>query len=694
MMIPAFRVAVLAASVSLAVGMPAAGAAAAAVAADATATAAMASPAALGSGIDRAGMDAQARPRDDLFQAMNGTWLKNTAIPADKASWGSFAQLRDRTDVELKSLVEALLDTRTASGSNAQKIADYYRAWIDVAAIDKAAIAPVVPALKEVDAVADTTALLALIGRWQGLASLPLVLDPAPDFRNPDVYTAGYAQGGLGLPDRDYYLKDDARFESARAAYATYLIKLFLLSGDEQAIPHAEAVMALEKKLADAQWTRVELRDMQRVYNPKTPAELDALAPGLAWPAFAAAASLPAGATVNVEQPSYVAALAVLLRSEPVSTWRLYLKARRLDARADVLPAAFREASFAFHGRALLGLQQERPRWQSAMAALNGALGEATGQLYVGRYFPPASRARAQALVANLMKAYSSSIDGLAWMSSATKAAAHDKLSKYRVKIGYPDAWRDYSALEIRPGEAVGNAERGAAFDYRRRIVRVGQNVDRAEWDMTPQTINAYYDPSLNEIVFPAAILQPPFFDVNAEDAVNYGGIGTVIGHEISHGFDDQGAEFDGDGRLRNWWTADDRKAFDAITGRLVEQYAGYQPLPGKNLNGKLTLGENIADLSGLQISFKAYRISLGAQPSPVIDGITGEQRFFYGFAQVWREKTREERLLQSIVTNPHAPGRFRADGAAINADGFHEAFGTRPGDAMWKAPADRIRLW
>jgi putative endopeptidase len=328
------------------------------------------------------------------------------------------------------------------------------------------------------------------------------------------------------------------------------------------------------------------------------------------------------------------------------------------------------------------------------MVALNEALGEAEGRLYVATYFPPAAKERAQALVDNLMKAYAQSIDGLTWMSPTTKAAAHEKLSKYGVKIGYPDKWRDYSTLEVKAGDAVGNVDRARAFEYARQIVRVGRPVDRGEWGMTPQTVNAYYRASANEIVFPAAILQPPFFNVQADDAVNYGGIGAVIGHEISHGFDDRGSQFDGDGRLRNWWTEADRKAFEAITGRLAAQYDAYEPLPGKHLNGRLTMGENIADLSGLQISFKAWKLSLAGKPAPVIDGLTGEQRFYYGFAQVWREKTREERLLESIVTNPHSPGRFRADGASINSDGFHQAFGTKPGDGMWKAPEDRIRLW
>jgi putative endopeptidase len=651
---------------------------------------------ALGSGIDKTGMDPSVRPQDDLFRAINGEWVKKTDIPSDKSSWGTFLQLRDTTDHQVRGLIESLRATHPARGSNAQKVDDYYRAFVDVDAIEKAGLGPVAASLKDVDGVTDVRGLVALMGHWQGVVRTPLSIYVGSDFIDPHVYAANYYQSGLGLPDRDYYLKANDRFAKVRAAYTAYLTRLFLLSGDDaaDAATHAGQVMALETRLATVQWARDAMRDPKKGYNPKTPAELATLAPGVDWATFAAQAQLPAGATVVVGQPDYVTALAGLLQSEPLATWRLYMKARRLDGAADVLPAAFREASYAFHDVAIAGLKQEPARWQTGVGAVNHALGEATGQLYVARYFPPAYKARAQALVDNLMKAYATSIDGLTWMSPATKIQAHDKLSKYMVKIGYPDTWRDYSALEVRAGDALGNADRGAEFAYRREVLRVGGPVDRAEWGMTPQTINAYYDPSKNEIVFPAAILQPPFFDMKADDATNYGAIGAVIGHEISHGFDDQGSQYDGDGKLRNWWTDDDRKAFDAVTDRLVKQYAGYEPIPGQHLNGRLTLGENIADLSGLQIAYKAWKLSLNGKPAPVIDGLTGDQRFFEGFAQVWRQKTREERSLQLLTTDPHSPGQFRADGAAINADAFHAAFGTKPGDGMWKAPEDRIRLW
>ena len=650
--------------------------------------------AALGSGVDRANMDTSVRPQDDLFLATNGTWVKTTEIPADKSAWGAFYQLRDLTDHRVRDLIEGVQATHPAPGTNAQKVNDYFRTFLDEAAIDKAGLAPIAASLKDVDSVTDTGKLVGLMGHWQGVVRTPLGVDSNPDLDDPTVYIADVRQSGLGLPDRDYYLKTDERFAKARAAYVDYLTKLFTLTDDKDAAAHAQSVLALETKIATAQWPRDKTRDPKLSHNPKTPAELEALAPGFDWPVFEAQSLLQPGRIIVVRQPDYVTALAGLVKSEPLDTWKLYLKAARLDGAASVLPAAFRDASYQFHDVTIAGVKEQQPRWQLGVAQTNGALGEAVGQLYVKQYFPPEYRARMQALVANLLKTYSTSIDDLAWMSPATKKEAHLKLSKYGVKIGYPDAWRDYSAFEVRAGDALGNSDRGDAFEYRREIVRVGAKVDRTEWGMTPQTINAYYSGNKNEIVFPAAILQPPFFNVAADDAVNYGAIGAVIGHEISHGFDDKGSQLDGDGRLRNWWTDDDRKAFENVTNRLVAQYETYEPIPGQHLNGKLTLGENIADLSGLQIAYKAWKLSLNGKPSPTIDGMTGEQRFIYGFAQVWRSKTRDERALQLLTIDPHSPGQFRADGATINADAYHDAFHTKPGDKMWKAPADRLRLW
>jgi putative endopeptidase len=416
--------------------------------------------------------------------------------------------------------------------------------------------------------------------------------------------------------------------------------------------------------------------------------------PGFDWDRFLRAAGLERVATVVVGQPSYATAAAQALGDTPLPVLKRYLKVRLLDSVADVLPQSFRDARFEFRGRSLRGMEQDLPRWQRAVKGVDDALGEAVGQAYVARYFPPDYKARALALVQNLIAAYRESIDGLGWMTEPTKQRAREKLAKYTLKIGYPDKWRDYSKLQISESDALGNELRAGRFEYEREAARMGQPVDRAEWEMTPQTVNAYYQKTRNEIVFPAAVLQPPFFDPSVDDATNYGAIGAVIGHEISHGFDDQGSKFDGDGLLRSWWTEQDRAAFDALGAKLVQQFDRYEPIPGHRVNGRLTLGENIADLSGLQIAFKAYRRSLGGHPSPVIAGLTGEQRFFLAWAQVWRGKTREPRQLELLTVDPHSPRRFRANGAAVNHDAFHEAFATKPGDAMYVAPQDRIRIW
>ncbi len=645
-------------------------------------------------GLDKSGMDPAVRPQDDLFLAMNGAWVKKTEIPADKSSWGTFYQLRELSDQRVKDIIEELASRPQAAGTINAKIGDFYSSYMDTAAIDAAGTRPLAPFKAQLAAVRNKKDLVLLMGKWESFTDLPLGLGVGPDAKDPTIYSAGAGQGGLGLGDRDYYLKTDARFAKARDAYVTYIRTLLTLDGDKNAVMDAKAVMALEMKLAKVQWSQEANRDPIKTYNPMTLKELSAKAPSLDWKAFLEAGDLPNPAFVSIAQPDYTWALVKMIKDQPLDVWKAYMRVRMLDGAARELPAGFRDAAYQFHDVAITGVKQDKPRWQRGVAALNGAMGEAVGQVYVSKYFPPAYKARMVELVNNLLKTYSASIDNLTWMSATTKVEAHAKLAKYGVKIGYPDVWRNYDALEVKAGDAIGNSVRAAEFEYHRQAVRNGKPVDHTEWGMTPQTVNAYYDPQKNEVVFPAAILQPPFFDMKADDAVNYGAIGAVIGHEISHGFDDQGSQFDGDGKLRNWWTPEDRKAFEAITSRLDAQYSAYEPLPGTHLNGKLTMGENIADLSGLQISYKAWKMSLGGHPAPVIDGYTGEQRFYYGFSQVWRAKVRDERTLQLVVIDPHSPAQFRADGAAINSDGFHDAFGTKPGDKMWKAPADRLRLW
>jgi putative endopeptidase len=655
---------------------------------------ALAQTAPLRAGLDRAGFDAAVRPQDDLFRAVNGQWLKDTPIPADKSDYGVFTQLSDRSDERVRKIVEELAAQTQAAGNVEQKVGSFYRSYLDEAAIDRAGLAPLAPWLAQIDALRGKPQLAALMGRLQGVAATAIGVSVDADPKEPGIDRALTWQDGLGLPDRDYYLKDDARFAKARQAYRTYLTTLFRLSGDVAAARSAAAVFALETRLARAQWSRVDNRDPVKTYNPMPVPALARAAPGFDWSLFFRAAALPNIDRLSVSQPSYAKAMARTVAATPLATWKLYLRARLIDGAGKVLPEDFREAHFAFHGKALQGQEQRKPRWQDATAALNGALGEAVGQVYVARHFPPAYKARMQELVGNLLAAYSESIDALAWMGPETKLQAKDKLAKVLPKIGYPDKWRDYAKLDVRDGDAFGNGVRAGRFEHERLAAKAGQPVDRSEWQMTPQTVNAYYNPSFNEIVFPAAILEPPFFDMDADDAVNYGAIGAVIGHEISHGFDDQGSQFDGDGKLRNWWTDVDRKAFAALGDKLVAQYSAYEPVPGHKINGRLTLGENIADLSGLQIAYKAYRRSLNGTGAPVIDGLSGDQRFFLGWAQAWRSKTRDEQALQRLTIDAHSPERFRANGAAVNSDGFHQSFGTQPGDKMYKPSEARIRIW
>ena len=647
------------------------------------------------SGLDLPGFDPHVRVQDDLFRAVNGCWLEATMIPSDKSRFGSFVQLSDLTDTRLRAIVDELTAGPQQNGSTEAKLAAVYTAFLDTDTIDRAGIDPIAPLLDEIDAISTPRELAQWQGRMQGRLDTPVRLWVRPDFDEPGIHRALTWQGGLGLPDRDYYVKtDDPRLADARAAYAAYLGTLATLSGEPQPLHAAQRVLAIEQRIAQAHWDAVANRDPIRLHNPMTPQALAALAPGFDWIAFLEAAQLGTIDRLSVSQPGAVVGIAQLFAEVPLADWKLYFRLHSLDQAATLLPSAFREARFAFRGTALTGATAEQPRWQQAMTELDQALGEALGQLYVARHFSAEHQQRMQTLVDNLLAAFQASIDGLHWMTAETQGRAQDKLSKYKAKIGYPARWRDYADLDVRKGDALGNAVRSARFEWSRLAARAGQPVDRDEWSITPQTVNAYYDPSRNEIVFPAAILQPPFFDLAADDAVNYGAIGAVIGHEISHGFDDMGSRFDGDGVLRNWWTDTDRLAFEAVGAKLVAQYQAYEPIPGRHVNGQLTLGENIADVSGLQVAYAAYCRAAVGQPAASINGYTGAQRFFLGWSQAWRDKVREERLLQLLTTDPHAPAECRANGAAVNHDGFHAAFATAPGDAMFRPVDQRIRIW
>jgi len=648
-----------------------------------------------GAGLGLPDFDPSVRFEDDLFRAANGGWLARAKIPPDKSRHGAFSELGDLSDKRLRDILDTLTTQAAPVNSAQAQVAAFYTAYLDLDTLDRTGLTSIRPLLAEIDAIGNATEFAHWQGRMQGLLDTPVALWVMADFKQPGMNRALTWQGGLGLPDRDYFLlKDDLRMAAARADYGVYLTALASLAGEAQPEQVALKVLALEHRIAELHWDKVANRKPVELYNPRTLEQLIQMAPGFDWAAFLQSARLAAADPLSVSQPSTVIGMARLFEQVPLADWKLYFKLRLLDQSAPLLPKEFRAAHFAFRGMALTGTTAETPRWQQGIAALNRAMGEAVGQLYVAQHFTPEHKVRMQSLVDNLLAAYRASIEGLHWMSPPTKARAQDKLSKYSIKIGYPDQWRDYGELTVKADDALGNAQRSAIFEWHRLAAKAGKPVDRSEWGMTPQTVNAYYNPSLNEIVFPAAILQPPFFDMAADDAANYGAIGAVIGHEISHGFDDQGSQFDGDGVLCDWWTRADRRAFDTVTARLVAQYESYEALPGKFLNGQLTLGENIADLSGLQIAFRAYQRLAALQPTSLLGGFTGEQRFFIAWSRVWREKTRAERALQLLTTDPHAPSAFRANGAAVNHDGFHAAFETQLGDRMFKSPADRIRIW
>jgi predicted metalloendopeptidase len=648
----------------------------------------------LQSGLDLAGFDKSVRPQDDLFRHSGGRWLAATEIPADLSSYGAFTKLDEDARANVRGLIEETARSNPRPGTEEAKVADFYRSFMDTATVEARGLAPLAEELARIDAIATPGDLAAYIGHNQTIGvGAPLQWYVQQDSRDATRYMTWLDQSGLTMPDRDYYLRGEPKYAEYRARLAGYVAALLGAAGDGDAAAKATQIVALETELARANWSKVQNRDPVATYNKVTLADAAKLAPGFDWERFFAGAGAPVNEFL-VSQPSYVTALAGLLGSRPLAEWKSYLRFRLLDAYAPYLPARFDDLQFGFHEHTINGIEEQKPRWKRAVMATDGALGEITGRLYVTRYFSAESRRRARELVGNLLAAYRQSIDQLDWMGPETRARAQEKLAKFSVKVGYPDKWRDYSALEVRGDDLVGNLLRSARFDQQRMVKRLGGPVDRGEWLMTPQTINAYYNPLMNEIVFPAAILQPPFFNAAADPAVNYGGIGAVIGHEISHGFDDQGRQFDGDGNLRDWWTAEDGRRFKARTAALVRQFNGYHVLDNQPVNGELTLGENIADLSGLAIAYKAYVLSLHGRPAPLIDGYSGAQRFFLGWGQVWRRKYRDDNLRMRLAVDPHSPNEFRANGPASNIDAFYEAFGLRPGDGEYRAPAERVRIW
>lgn len=665
-----------------------------------TATAASTSAAAAtrGSGIDLQWIDSSVRPQDDFFRYMSGKWLAATPIPADRARFGAFDQLRDLSEKQSFDIINALSRaSNLAAGSNQKKIADLFNSFMDEARADTLDIKPLQPEFARIDTLAQKRDVPAMMAQLAKLgASVPLQTGVNQDARDSSRYAVYLVQSGLGLPDRDYYLKDDdAKLKGFRDAYLLHMQKMLEMGGLPNADKAAASILALETELAKIQWSKVENRNPVKTYNKTEVANLAQLLPGFDWSGYLDAAGVAGKADyLIVRQPSFVSGFAKVLENTPVEVWKAYFKWHVLDAYAPFLSKRFVDQDFAFNSVTLRGIPEMQPRWKRGVGRIEESMGQALGQLYVEKHFPAENKARMQELVGNLLVAYKQSIETLSWMSPDTKKEALAKLAAFTPKIGYPDKWRDYSKLVIVKDDLAGNVTRSREFENQRQLDKLGKPIDRSEWGMSPQTVNAYYNPRMNEIVFPAAILRPPFFNPDADDAVNYGGIGAVIGHEVSHGFDDSGSQSDGSGNLRDWWTKEDKANFSKLTGALVAQYNAYSPIPGYNVNGALTLGENIADNSGLAIAYKAYQISLGGKPAPVVDGYTGNQRLFMGWAQVWRSKARDSETIRLINVDPHSPGMFRGNGPLTNVPGFYSAFDVKPGDKMFVPEEKRTIIW
>ncbi len=639
-------------------------------------------------GFDTSGMDASVKPGDNFYDYANGAWQKNTVIPQDRASYGMFHKLQDLSLERTRGILEE------AEKQPDSKIGLFYASFMDEAAVNAKGAGPIKPWLAEIKAANTKPALGAEMAKLARLGvTTPFGTGVGQDDKLPDQYIAQFAQDGLGLPDRDYYLKADPALAKNRTAYVAYLAKLLTLAGEANAAPRAQAIMAFETEIAKVHWTPEQSREADKTYNKWARADFDAKAPGFPWATYLSNLGYDGLPNFLVAQPSAFAGEATLFAATPVAVLQDYLIVHTIDEYAKYLSKDFVDAGFAFHGTELSGTPQNQPRWKRGVTLVSNGMGEAVGQVYVGKYFPPEAKAAADALVHNIIAAMGQRIPKLTWMDAATKQKALEKLAAFTPKIGYPSKWRDYSTLVIKPGDLIGNVAAANAFEYQRGLNKLGKPIDRTEWGMTPMEINAYANFAMNEIVFPAAILQPPFFDPKADPAVNYGAIGVVIGHELSHHFDDQGRKYDSHGALTDWWTPQDVTRFTALTKKLVDQYNTYEPLPGVHVSGQLTLGENMADLAGLSLAHDAYELSLGGRAAPALGGFTADQRFYLGYAQVWRTKYRDPILRMQLLTNPHSPGEQRTD-EVRNKDLWYKAFGVKPGETLYLPPADRVQVW
>jgi len=646
-------------------------------------------------GIDAAAFDPAVRVQDDLFRHVNGRWLAEASIAPDRATAGAFVTLVDDAERIVRGIVERCAENPT--DENERKIGALYTSFMDTERIEAAGAAPLADDLARIDGIAHVADVVRVMGSLErsGIAGV-VGLFIAPDRGNPDRYITHLTQSGLGLPDESYYREE--QFEPTREAYRAHVETMLSLAGLDEPGDRAARVLDLETRIAALHWDRVAIRDAQKTYNLRTADQLTEMLPALDWAAWRDAADIDAATLdeVVVGQPSYLEGLGELLTDDHVDGWSDWLRWHLVHAAAPYLSGAFVDENFAFYGRTLSGTDELRPRWKRAVSFVEGAMGEAVGQIYVRTEFPPAAKARMSELIDHLLEAYRTSIGQLTWMSDETKKHALEKLAAFTPKIGHPEQFRDYGALEVDPGDLLGNGRRALSFSLDRELGKIGEPIDRDEWHMTPQTVNAYYNPMMNEIVFPAAILQPPFFSPDADDAVNYGAIGAVIGHEIGHGFDDQGSQFDGSGALRDWWTDDDRAAFERLTSALIAQYDALSPegADGQTVNGALTIGENIGDLGGLGIAYQAFTIAQGGTEPEPIDGLTADQRFFLSWAQAWRSKVRPAETVRRLTVDPHSPPEFRCNQVVRNIDAFYDAFGVTPDDALWLAPEDRVAIW
>ncbi|WP_396184940.1 M13 family metallopeptidase [Flavobacterium sp.] len=647
------------------------------------------------SGVILKNMDTLVKPGDNFDGYVNGTWAKNNKIPADKAGIGVGQIINDKAQEDVKEIIENSSKGNFADGSDEQKIGDFYKAFMDTKARDQKGIAPLLPEFKKIDAIANYSDLAAYFGYAnKSGGNIPFAIGITEDFKDPTQYMLYTWQSGIGLPEREYYFLEDAKSKEIRVKYVIHIGKMLQLGGVENPSELAPKIMALETALASKHMKKEQTRVMAKLYNKYAIKDLNTLTSDFDWTLMLKNAGIQNQKTIIITQVDYIKSLNAIIKATPLDTWKAYLKWSSIDNASTSLTTALDNQNFEFYEKTLYGKEKQKPLWRRGVENVNNNLGEIVGKVYVEKHFSPEAKEHVTILVKNLLKAYEESIKKLDWMSAETKKQALAKVSKFTLKLGYPDKWRDYSALKVIKGDLFGNLQRATEFEYNRQISKLGKPVDRTEWGMTPQTVNAYYNPPLNEIVFPAAILQPPFFDLKAEDAINYGGIGAVIGHEIGHGFDDQGSTFDGDGVMRNWWTPKDLAAFKLKTGALVAQYSAFKVFPDLNLNGEFTLGENIGDLGGLSIAIKAYKMSLDGKESPVLDGFTGEQRVFIGWGQSWLDKTREEALRNQVASDEHSPAKFRVNGVVRNIPEFYSAFNIKPTDSLYLAPEKRVKIW